>query len=452
MHNITSYDSFYNEDETYFTKNGCLTRRSLGIVGQECIVTEPTSHKDGFMFLTTVSHSRGVVFYHFKPSTESQWRDVRNHYKVELLQPRVYSILVNPSGKTSQVTFLNTVSQIHRVVPPGEPTELVDYDNAGPHAGQLIERAFKSIGKVPTHGPMGGGTDVDQIADAKQIHGSLKEFVRRKSRRKFLEDSKRLHRENLKVKPPGLSLTILAVWMSEWAQAHGEPEDVHNLFQQYFPPPIGKPDLRKEEIKLHEAAYFLLGDPPPRKKSRTRNELPLTALKQIGKARAKAITELTGFVTIGDIANADEAALNAFEVKGVNLVRKHLEAKQMLRSREQPSSARVYCDRCNQSWASKTKAYKAHVKDWDSNLKCFFRSERPFFGKLVSQPITDNIKEYRGRLFEYSTADEPGSRKLAMCTRDPGVYTLLDTNQSIFRGKWHELATGNEFRWVNQHV
>lgn len=314
-HNITSYDSFYNEDETFFTKNGCLTRRSLGYTGHECIVTEPTSHKDGFMFLTTVSHARGVVFYHFKPASEKRWQDESNRYKVDMLRPRVYSILVNPSGKISQVTFLNTLAQIHRLPSPGAPMELVDYDNAGPHSGRLIELALKSMHKVPTHGPLGGATDIDQVCDTNHIHGSLKEAVRRKARRKFLEDSKRLHREGKKTKPPGLNLHTLAAWMSEWAEAHGKPEDVHHSFEQCFPPPLGKPDLRKMEIKKHEALYAVLGDPPPKRKKVARKDMPLTALKQIGKARGSKITELTGIKTVGELANADEKTLADVDVR-----------------------------------------------------------------------------------------------------------------------------------------
>lgn len=298
-HGITSYDAFYNEDETFFTKNGCMTRRSLGYRGGECHVTEPTSHKDGFMFLTTVSHLNGIVFYYFKPATETQWRNHRNRYKVEQLHPRVFSLMIHPSGKISQSTYVNVIGQIHRIVPSNEPVKLVDYDNAGPHAGKFIELSYKCLGKIPTHGPFGGGTDVDQICDDKHLHGSLKESIRKKARRKFLNECKLLHGGNKRIKPSGLNINTLALWMSQWAEEHGRPEDVHHLFQAYFPPPLGMPDLRKHEIKKHEALYVLLGDPPAKRKHVARKDMPLTALKQVGKQRATAIKELTGIDTIG---------------------------------------------------------------------------------------------------------------------------------------------------------
>ena len=97
--------------------------------------------------------------------------------------------------------------------------------------------------------------------------------------------------------------------MSEWAEAHGKPEHVQHLFEQHFPPPLGKPDLRKMEMKKCEALCAVLGDPPPKRKKVARKDMPLTALKQMGKARGSKMTELTGIETVGELANADEKTL-----------------------------------------------------------------------------------------------------------------------------------------------
>lgn len=90
------------------------------------------------------------------------------------------------------------------------------------------------------------------------------------------------------------------------------------------------------------------------------------------------------------------------------------------------------------------------MRDWDGNVKCFHRSKRPFFGKLHGQRVTDNTKAFAGRVFEYTTSDEPDRWKLAMCTGDPNVHVLLDAHQTVFNGAWHDLATGRGFRWTRQ--
>jgi hypothetical protein len=49
---------------------------------------------------------------------------------------------------------------------------------------------LRCLRRVPVHGPLGGYTDIAQLCDSAQIHGSLKSFVRRRARRHFLSEAK----------------------------------------------------------------------------------------------------------------------------------------------------------------------------------------------------------------------------------------------------------------------
>lgn len=136
-------------------------------------------------------------------------------------------------------------------------------------------------------------------------------------------------------------------------------------------------------------------------------------------------------------------------MKGVDFIMRRTEAIDILQQPEEPiEKSRARCDRCGQSWASNTKAFRTHVHNGDNNFKCFFRTKLPFFGKLRSQSTTDNRRDYEGRVFKYTTAESPDQWKMAMCSADPNIQILLDAVQTVHRGKWHELATGGRFAWL----
>lgn len=99
--------------------------------------------------------------------------------------------------------------------------------------------------------PVGGHSGIAQIPDDCRIHGSQKNFIRKRAVKWYLDHARTT---DGKERQKSLPIKLLLEWLSEWIRLYGTAEDVAPLFEQYIPPLFNedgtrRPDTRKDEIK-----------------------------------------------------------------------------------------------------------------------------------------------------------------------------------------------------------
>lgn len=224
----TSFEGITLEDETYFTANGSLGKVDRGLrlcggdEGEYATKTKATTCGtssgliEGYMFNIVIEYGKGAIAYYYKKSTEDRWNnDPDSRYQVRKEFDGVYSISVPHHGRISQYTHLYITRAIH---PRRETKAAHGYDGAGPHGehidvactrssttshllgatcnllihtysyigGRLIYLALKAANREPLCPPKGGHSSVCQLNDDRQVHGGLKQYVRRQARRYYV--------------------------------------------------------------------------------------------------------------------------------------------------------------------------------------------------------------------------------------------------------------------------
>ena len=417
---------------------------SLGWAGSECAVTKPVS--SGFMALTIVDWEHGVRFLIFKPvSTQAAWNNCpERHYKVNEVTANVFTIDVPYRCKISRNTYINVIREMHRL---RSNTRVIAYDNAGPHSGRAVSLAYRAANYLPVCGEFGGCSSVSQMADAEEIHGSLKGFVRRKVAQHYLSSAKESKEETGRAKAKVFTLSQLCSWLDEWATNHGSPSNVRHLFPKYFPPLPGMRDERKDKIK--ESIRFAIDNnaienrrlaikSKKNKQTKSTVDTTVTVLRGVGKKCAAKLMDV-GVKTLGDLMQ-----YNGSPISRVNVRMLRGQAADILSGAipdPLEKNKNVACERCGQVYSGRTPSFHKHKANG-----CFMNFVMPFLPKPKSQCITNNDRNYRGRRCRIKLSVD-GCWVNAVFSSPTRISYMYNGEIKTFDGDWRDF-TATPVWWI----
>ena len=247
-HRTTSHRQTLWEDEIHFTENGSLVKRGLQQTGSRNKARNSTdsSHSKGWMFNSVTQHPRAHFVCHKKTSQGKWANDPSSRFRVEEVRRNTHQVNVPPSGKIDARTHLWMSRAVHK---QQRKLHLHGCDGAGPHAGELIKHAIRSMNGVPLCAPKGGHSSVAQMNDDCRFHGAVKQHVRRRSGQAFLRKAREMAARNQQFKMQKITLNELCDWMQEWLDTVS-PDALLKLCRECHPPLCGSSqDLRKAEMK-----------------------------------------------------------------------------------------------------------------------------------------------------------------------------------------------------------
>ena len=143
-HRLRSYRQTLWEDEIHFTENGSLVKRGLQQTGSRTKARNnaDSSHSKGWMF-NSVMQCPHAHFVCYKKTSQGKWaNDPSSRFRVEEVRKNMHQVNVPPSGKIDARTHLWMSRAIHK---QQKKLHLHGHDGAGPHAGELIKHAIRSV-------------------------------------------------------------------------------------------------------------------------------------------------------------------------------------------------------------------------------------------------------------------------------------------------------------------